>query len=48
MFISKVELDEKHMNRCQTFDRLKKDRMKYNKYLDDQYNEKSEIASDHR
>jgi hypothetical protein len=46
LFLSKVDLDEKHMNRSATFDRLKKDRMKYNKYLNEDFNEKSEIASD--
>ena len=46
LFLSKVDLDEKHMNRSATFDRLKKDRLKYNKYLNDDFTEKSEIASD--
>ena len=46
LFLSKVDLDEKHMNRSATFDRLKKDRMKYNKYLNEDFSEKLEIASD--
>ena len=46
LFLSKVDLDEKHMNRSATFDRLKKDRMKYNKYLNEDFSEKQEIASD--
>jgi len=40
LFLSKVDLDEKHMNRSATFDRLKKDRMKYNKYLNEDFSEK--------
>jgi hypothetical protein len=45
-FDHKVHLDEKLMNRSATFERLKKDRMKFNKYMQEQHSVQSEMASD--